>query len=167
MRLATLLAALINILFCDYALSEPWKAEMVDYGTYEIERGGEMEDENVAGHLIITHGKKLIKQSEEVIARLGTNFGFRYRLTGPEDEVEATIRVIHPKPLKDPTSGKEFSTSEWSQSVPTNHTNWNTGWIFEHDWEIVAGDWIMQLMIEDEVMLEKTFRITDGRKEGD
>jgi hypothetical protein len=75
------------------------------------------------------------------------------------------IRVFHPKPLKDPQSGKEFSTSEWGQWVPTNHTNWNTGWFFDHEWEIVPGKWVMQLLVDNVVLLEKTFTIVDGRKD--
>lgn len=164
MKLTDFLVSLLLIVFCGSANAESWHAKMVDYGTYESGLGGKVSDNAVAGDLTISFGKKLIKQSEEVTAKIGSNFGFRYTLTGPKDEVEVTIRVIHPFPLKDPVTGKEFAKSEWSQEVPINHENWNTGWNFENDWEIVPGKWVMQLLIKDKVILEKTFLITDGRK---
>lgn len=140
---------------------------MVDFGTYKANRGGEVASDSVAGNLVKSFGKTLIKSSDEVVATLGTNFGFRYRLVGSGDGAEVLIRVFHPKPLIDPETGREFSKSEWGQWVPTNHTNWNTGWFFDHDWEIVPGNWVMQLLIDEVVLLEKTFKVIDGRQRGE
>ena len=157
----------IFLLLASHASAEPWSAQIVDYGVYEVSRGASVENENVAAGLVVSYGKQLIKKTDQVEAILGTNFGFRYVLSGPDADVYVTIKVKHPTALKGPESGKEFTSSKWGQSVPVGvgNVNWNTGWIFEEDWEIVPGEWVMQLYVGEAKLLEKTFFIKDGRKD--
>jgi uncharacterized protein DUF3859 len=143
--------------------TKPWSATIVDFGVYEVARGDTLADEAVAGGLVEVYGKELIEQTDQVAATLGASFGFRYTISGPADGANVTIKVLHPRPLRDPVTGRELATSEWSQWVPTNQANWNTGWCFEHDWEIAAGTWVIQLWIDGQLLLEKSFTVSDGR----
>ena len=170
--------------------SQGLKAELVDYGIYEISTHDRQDDDVVAGGLVETSDKRLIEETTKIKAQIGTSFGFRYKLFGPDGnfrlrherpyrdssgnmvsryrapkrEANVTIKVIHPKPLKDPNTSKEFTVSKWSQEVPISgetqsFINWNTGWIFENDWEIVEGEWVMQLFDEDRLLIEKKFMV--------
>jgi hypothetical protein len=156
--------AILLFVFVPCAVAETWSAKIVDFGIYEMSRGMNVDNENVAAGLVTSYGKQLIKETDQVEAKIGTNFGFRYVLSGPESDVDVTIKVKHPVPLRDPETSKEFSTSEWGQSVPVGSTNWNTGWIFEKDWEIVPGEWVMQLYVGENKLIEKKFQVKDGRK---
>ena len=150
--------------FVNCAAAEPWSARIVDFGVYEVSRGDNLENENVAAGLVVSYGKRLIKETDQVEAKIGTNFGFRYVLSGPDPDVEVTIKVRHPTPLHDPKTGRDFITSEWGQSVPVGSTNWNTGWIFEKEWEIVPGEWIIQLFVGETKLIEKKFYIKGEKK---
>lgn len=162
-------------------------ATLVDYGIYETHYKRKIEDEKVAGGLVESEDKTLIKQTDQIESKLGTSFGFRYTLDGPSTRftspppgrtrryalrgkgiANVTIKVNHPVPIKDPISGKEFLTSEWSQDVlvSPDSVNWNTGWVFENEWEIVRGKWIIQLSLEDKILLEKEFFITKSSELG-
>lgn len=132
---------------------------MIDYGVYSSNIEDTIADAKVAGGLVVTSNKTLIKETDEVEADVGTSFGFRYMLEGPNDEIPVTIKVIHPNPIKDPDTGKEIAVSEWGQFVPSNFVNWNTGWSFGSEWEIVPGEWLIQLYIDDRKVLEKKFTV--------
>lgn len=136
-----------------------WSAKLVDYGVYRSEDGPRVRDEAVAGGLVVSYGKSLIAQTDRVEARIGTSFGYRYRLVGPGDSAEVTIRVRHPEPLRDPTLERPIAVSTWSEEVPVGPVNWNTGWIFESDWELVPGDWVMQLYVGKQKLLEHRFTV--------
>jgi hypothetical protein len=152
------------VLNANAASAQDWKAEMIDYGVYAVSVGKKVEDENVAGGLRLSYGERLIKSTDQVDAIIGTSFGYRYRLNGPVSNVRVTIKVSHPA-LHDPSTGKEFQTSEWSQIVPAGTVNWNTGWVFDHDWEIMPGEWTLKLYIADKKLFEKSFVVRDGRSD--
>lgn len=155
---ALLLGAALLAAQAAHALS----AVFADYGVYSVSRGETTDNAGVAGGLVVTYGKRLIERTTDVSAGIGTNFGFRYLLSdwrGREGKVGVTIRVIHPEPLRDPATGKSFAVSEWRQEVPLKRVNWNTGWVFEHDWELVPGKWTIQLYAEDALLLEKDFNV--------
>lgn len=146
------------------AIAAPLTAKMVDYGTYELQRGDINKSGGVAGDLVTTYGNQHLVTTNKIDAAIGTAFGFRYILAGPQSSAHVKIRVIHPTPLKDPASGKLFAVSEWSQRVPVSQVNWNTGWSFEHKWELVPGEWKIQLHGEDGLLLEKSFIVSTSQQ---
>lgn len=145
--------------FMNASVSDQLSAQMVDYGLYRVSRFGRKIDGQVAGGLVQSLGAELILTTETVPATLGTSFGFRYKLSGPGSEADVRIRVLHPQPLNDPAAGRGLTYSEWSQSVPVGQVNWNTGWLFEHSWELVPGPWTMQLYSGETLLLEKRFEV--------
>ena len=153
---------LLIILWAPAGHTESWSAKIVDYGIYSVSTEGKSTDESVAGGLVSTTGKRLIEETTQLEAKIGTSFGFRYLLSGPDYGADVQIKVIHPSPITDPNTGKVFSRSEWGQWVPTDSVNWNTGWLFENDWEIVEGKWSIQLYLDDTKLLEQEFQISDG-----
>ncbi len=145
--------------------SKPWSARIVDFGIYEDLKGKKEADSNMAGGRITVYGTKLIKETDQVWAHRGLSFGFRYvLLDGPDWDADVVIKVKHPSPLEDPETKKKFSTSEWSQKVRVGNMNWNTGWSFEHDWEIVPGEWLIELYVGDTKLAEKKFFVKDARE---
>lgn len=134
-------------------------ARMVDFGLYRTRRFGRRAGADVAGGLVGTSGLELLRQADRVPAAIGTAFGFRYVLMGPREEAEITVRVLHPVPLRDPESGRGIAVSEWQQRLPIGQVNWNSGWVFEHPWELVPGRWTIQLHGKAGLLLEKHFDV--------
>jgi len=124
--------------YCNRARS--WQAHVIDFGLYQPEL-----EANPAGGPIVVRSKKLLRGSRTVQATLGTSIGFRYLLDGPQDSAVITVRATHP-PLTNPATGKTTQVDEWSQAVSTRRLYWNTGWTFEHGWELVAGKWTIELL---------------------
>jgi hypothetical protein len=134
-------------------------ARMVDFGLYRTRRFGRRADAAVAGGLVGTTGLELLRQADRVPAALGTAFGFRYVLQGPGEQADVTVRVLHPVPLCDPETGRCITVSEWQQRLPVGQVNWNSGWLFEHPWEVVPGRWTIQLRSQSGLLLEKHFEV--------
>ena len=149
----------------DPSTRQGWSAKLVDFGTYEVRRGNSLTADTVAGGFVEVTDEKLIERTDQVVATLGVNFGFRYTISGPADSANVTIKILHPRPLRDAT-GKEFATSEWTQWLPVNQVIWN-GWLFENDWEIEPGTWVIQIWVDGQLQLERAFAITDGRRTQD
>jgi hypothetical protein len=144
-------------------------AELVDYGLYEHTAvGRERADDVTLGFNTVTTDKRLLVQTDRIPGRLGTNFGFRYKLLGhpPGETVPVTIRVVHPE-LRHPTSGRVFPYSEWTDGAWIGKINWHTGWIFEEKWEIQPGEWKIQLFFAGEKLLERSFEVFDPSVEED
>ena len=161
-KIATLLVVIFAghfLLGVASAAADGWKAEILDYGIYDIDRGGKESNEAVASDLVVVHGKSLQKQTDQIPGKLGVNFGFRYKLTGPEDNVELTMKVLHPKALVDPHSGRSYKVSEWSSLSFPGDDNTNSGWTFEQEWEIAEGKWTMQLWQGRALLAAKDFII--------
>ena len=132
---------------------------MVDFGIYRSARLGHVENAAVAGGLVLSHGRKLLRQTDRVPATLGTGFGFRYVLQGPGEDAEVTVRVLHPVPLRDPESGRIIAVSQWQQRLGIGTVHWNSGWNFEFPWELVPGRWTIQLHGQSGLLLEKQFEV--------
>jgi hypothetical protein len=133
--------------------SSTWTARMIDYGTYSPTKSEKRGD----GLTVVT-GTKLVAKESTIEASVGTNFGFRYTLDGPDDTVLTVVRVRHP-PLTDPASRKRATIDEWTQEMQPRRLGWSTGWIVDHDWEIADGEWTIQLLVNERLLLEKTFLV--------
>lgn len=138
-------------------------ARMVDFGLYRSAHMGRRQDARVAGGLIYSLGRELLRQTDQVPATIGSGFGFRYVLQGQGEDAEVTVRVLHPVPLRDPESGRSIAVSEWQQRLPLGQVNWNSGWNFDHPWELVPGRWTIQLHGgsngQSRLLLEKHFEV--------
>ena len=134
----------------------PWHARMVDHGLYKVALDSKNSD------LAVVSNVQLQQQTEQIAAAIGVSFGFRYELSGPDAGATVMIQVEHPA-LRDPLTGRSFALSQWSQWLPANQVNWNSGFLFQHDWEIQPGDWTMRLCIDSVPLLEQHFEVHDAR----
>jgi len=138
-------------------------ASIIDYGIYEEEIDSQHEEHGVAaGYNNMTYNKRLIQSTTDIPGRENLNFGFRYSLHcegyNPE-EVPVTIRVLHPK-MQNPTSKVELTVSEWGDNAWTSYLNYHTGFLFNEPWEIVTGDWTIQVLFKGRKLAEKSFSVS-------
>jgi hypothetical protein len=93
----------------------------------------------------------------KTIARaLDTTFGFRYRLTlRPDLETRITWRITYPRPLNGKRSW--VFTERWS--TPNGELVQHIGYTFTDKFELVPGEWKMQVLVEDQPACAVTFTV--------
>lgn len=136
--------------------------KILDFGVYEGEIDSQHEEQGVAaGYNNMSYDKRLIQSTTSIIGKEDLNFGFRYLLQcagyNPE-EVPVTIRVLHPK-MRNPINGNERTLSEWTDNAFTSYLNYHSGFIFNEPWEIVAGNWTIQVFHKEQKLAEKSFSV--------
>jgi Domain of unknown function (DUF3859) len=138
------------------------KATIVDSGSYATEKGERAEGKDTAaGYTTAIDGKSLTSSGTRVKAKLGDSFGFRYKLEckGPKSfNTPMTIRTLHP-PMTNPKVGKAVTESTWENNAWANHfePNIHSGFRFDERWEMVPGEWTVQVVHEGRVLVEKKF----------
>lgn len=102
------------------------------------------------------------EKGEKIRAKLGLRFGIEYSLAGLPKDQDVTIRkvVIHPT-IKTP-DGRERTTY---QTEVKRHTSKDgtfsaqTGYGFDHDYELVAGTWTIQMWYGERKLVEQRFDV--------
>jgi len=100
------------------------------------------------------------KRTLAVPAQKGHYFGFEYSVK-PIDEVAGkqqrhlpvTIQVTHPEML---VNGKKTTVTSWQDMMYFGRSNY-TMWQFESDAELLNGQWNISVLLQNEVVVEKSF----------
>ena len=104
-----------------------------------------------SGHTSVLNSVVFYKSSRRVPARVGVQFGVRYRITGVPSGQEATIRTkwLVPAPgMRNPLTGKVTRVDEADETVVTG-TDRLAGYKFSQAWEVVPGRWTLELWSDD------------------
>jgi len=114
--------------------------KVVDYGIYGPDR----------------NNPELLIQTNKVPAVLGTVFGIRARRFGDSSE-RYTYTWSFPE-MRNPADGRV-----WTEMTGTHELEGGGVHPFlvriNNDWEAVPGDWTIQMLNGERVVLEKTFRV--------
>jgi hypothetical protein len=112
--------------------------QIVDFGLYE--------------------GGTLTMQTTSVPKQLGSTFGFRFKVVNPEGgAVNATIVTSSPGMINPEKNEVEFK-SETTDSIEVGK-EYNCTFTFEKEWEMVSGDWTLEVRTEDGATASKTFQV--------
>jgi hypothetical protein len=99
--------------------------------------------------------------STDVLARLGTVIGFRYRYTLPEGQrpVPLTIvwRIPAPGYIKPTTRRTELATYSNQNCRPRSACGYQ--WRFDHPYELVPGEWIAEVHLRNQKLGEVRFSV--------
>jgi hypothetical protein len=103
---------------------------------------------------------KLVKQTTTVPARLGVEFGFRYKIIGRGG---ASVRLkkltLIPQPgIRNPKTGNTSVRSESFLDRKVGTTNY-TSYGLDNSWEIVTGTWTIELWDGDRKLASKSFNV--------
>lgn len=138
--------------------AEVIRARIIDYGLYVAKNAKTKKTDY--GTSAISRVEKHIKQTDRVTARIGTTFGFRYKLEGrPKGgRVKLVVKVIIPPPgLTSPKTGKTFTNLTFDKEkveIDKIHHEFLT---FKEKWDLVPGKWKIQIWYEKKKLAEKTF----------
>ncbi len=132
--------------------------EVVAYGEFKAASVTTKDAENTSlGKMTVLEDIELVKQSDVINAATGTQFGVKYLVKGSPKgtNVALSVRLLHP-PTINPDAKKPSTSETWVANAKVGSANYS-GWIFEYAWEMVPGDWILQLFYKDSKLLEKKF----------
>ena len=95
-------------------------------------------------------------RTKTIARELDKTFGFRYRVRVPRDrDTKITWRITYPRPLQ----GKRawVFSEQWSSSdgALVQHI----GYTFTDKFELVPGEWKMQVLVEDQPACAVTFTV--------
>jgi hypothetical protein len=113
------------------------------------------------GKASIVDSPSFYSDETRVPAQLGIRFGFQYRLIGSPPGQEARLRgVWHiPAPgITNPVSGNTYrqSTRDFTASIGDTRIH---GYGFDQPWEIVEGEWILEIWHNERLLASRTFRV--------
>ena len=132
--------------------------EIIAYGEFQAAPRTTKDAKNTSlGKMTVLEEIELVKQSDVIDAATGTQFGVKYLVKGSPKgtNVALAVRLLHP-PTTNPDTKKTATSETWVANAKVGSANYS-GWIFEYDWELVPGDWILQLFYKDRKLLEKQF----------
>jgi Domain of unknown function (DUF3859) len=139
------------------------RIDIVEAGIYRAETAGiEQAPGTATRQRNILSETRLLAPTTRIEAKLGVHFGMRYRVVGSPNL--ATVKLVsvtqYPAPgLKNPKSDKPQTRGEHSLFATIGQINYR-GYVFEHDWEMVAGTWTFELWDGQRKLTSQTFAVT-------
>jgi hypothetical protein len=163
-------AALLLCLACclaDPAVGQPPRIERIDIveaGLLEARKVDSQTTPGTAsGETSVLDSIVFYESSRQVPARLGVQFGARYRIVGLPAGAAAVVRTrwIIPAPgMRNPLSGAVTREDDARESVVIG-TDRLAGYKFSQGWEIVRGQWVLELWADDRKLNSITFTVGD------
>jgi len=139
--------------------------EILNYGEGSAKVLSEHKDENVpAGKRFTTDYKLGIsKTSDSIKIEKGVQFGIEYIIETPKTGlIEVKTIWNYPDTISN-NRRKKFIKSEYIISKVTNEYTYSSYEINE-EFEMIAGDWILQLFYQEKLILHKKFMLTNNDK---
>jgi hypothetical protein len=107
-----------------------------------------------------------LETTTTVPARLGTSFGFEYRLSGEPQGSAAVIDIIVILPqagLFNPATQKRYHREEWRASPNRVGAATVVGYLLEKEWERVPGIWKFEVWHAGRKLAEQSFCLVGDR----
>ena len=104
---------------------------------------------------------RLLVSTTRIEAKIGVHFGIRYRVVGTPSLASVKLVSVtqYPAPgLKNPKGGSIQTQGEHALFATINQINYR-GYVFEHDWEMVAGTWVFELWDGKRKLTSQTFDV--------
>ena len=155
MRFALLICAVLILMSCSGLQLGPAQItgiELLEYGLFKThDREIKNNSTTAAGKHIVSDKFELYEKTTDIIAKRGHTFGIKYQIKGTPKwkKVLLTYNVIHP-----PIQGKTASFLKVKRSIGKQNA---LTYSFNEEYELVEGNWKMQIWHENEMLIEKDF----------
>lgn len=138
------------------------KVEVVEAGLLEARKVDSLATPGTAsGKTSVLDSIVFYELSRHVPARLGVQFGARYRIVGTPDGAATSIRTkwIIPMPgMHNPLTGAVTEVDEAEENVVIG-TDRLAGYKFGQEWEVVRGPWILEFWANGRKLSSVTFTV--------
>jgi hypothetical protein len=136
--------------------------QVVEFGTFQKtdERGTVAAWGSIHGQAHAVADAVLFEQTSNIHARQGTSFGLRVSVSGKPSGATVPIRAkcLHPK-FTDPAAGRSSEVEEWPGTGVIGLSGY-MGYTFDNDWELVPGQWTIEVSVGSTFRVEKTFNVS-------
>jgi hypothetical protein len=162
MRLALIVALALTAGAASAQEAKLDHVELSKYGLYRGNPTGKIPDAGTTtGTTTLVTGVDFYEVTNMVPACRGVGFGYVFRPVGAPDGQGVTVRSVWqlPEPgLKNPDTGKTYRQSISDFQTPIGELKFR-GYTFDHDWELVPGEWILEIWQGDRRLAGKAFTI--------
>jgi Domain of unknown function (DUF3859) len=161
MKTLIVASLLFGLAGCNAQTNAPESVELLEFGIFK--KTNSLNDLNdggtISGRRHAVAEAVLVERTTNIPARIGTSFGFRVKYRGqtPGAVVRCTAKCLHPK-LTDPSSGRNSEVEHWDTSSLSGREEY-IGYTLDNAWELVPGEWKIQLWVGPKLMVEKTFTL--------
>jgi hypothetical protein len=135
--------------------------EIVEFGVFSaIKSQGYVDAPNaIAGKSHAGTEATLIESTTTIHASVGTSFGILVKFIGePDGEVVPCMaKCLHPK-FTDPSSQRSSEVEQWENRGTIGGAGY-IGYTFDNSWELVPGQWTIQIFVGSKLRAEKTFNV--------
>lgn len=137
------------------------RIDIIEHGIYQTRTTRtEASPGTASGQLQMVTDIRLVEQTETIPARMGVDFGFRYKVYGAPGAT-ATLRMltIPPAPgIHNPQTGNTTARGEYTTTVTSGDTKYK-GYGFDHSWELVPGLWTFEIWEGDRKLASQSFKV--------
>ena len=105
---------------------------------------------------------KFYQQTNRVPARIGTRFGISYVVVGSPQGQSVATRVIWRLPapgLRNPKTGNVYRETTEDTTKAIGSRDSLTGYRFDEEWELVPGDWTLELWVGGRMLATRTYTV--------
>lgn len=141
------------------------RGSVFEYGIYNAQRKG-----RIVGSLATDTGKvvtrpvlELSETTDRIPLLKGTYFAYRYRIADlPKEEAKKPVVEIRKVLIHPEMTLPDGSTSTGWDRMARGRTSVGQvmafdGYVFNEDYELVAGEWSFQIWFRDQMMVEQKF----------
>lgn len=162
--LGTLLGFLTLIHAANSAPKVAAKGEVLEFGLFELV-GPQQKVANkdtLDGSERNASGARFTDQTDQILATLGVQFGFRYKILGVAEDKSAEFKIVvtHP-PIKNEKgeTEREYSTKE-KLPVKNGYVSEVTGYSLDRHEELVPGVWTFAVFYRDQKLVSQSFTVS-------
>jgi hypothetical protein len=162
-RLYTLV--ILALTCCAIASTQGIQGKITDFGIFRFASKEEVikSPETPSGVTRVTTGTPILVCATNIIpAKIGLRFGMAYEISsvpGPDRTIDVTKIARHPRITKpDGTAADGFTYVE-KQNVQGGKVEGFTGYGFDHDYELVTGDWEFEIQYGGQTMAKQKFTV--------
>ncbi|MGO4871253.1 MAG: DUF3859 domain-containing protein [Roseiarcus sp.] len=137
------------------------RIDVVDFGLYATRTQRVVAAPTTAsGDQKIVSGERLQAKTRAVPARLGVEFGLRFRIVGRSGAVVTVRKVTRfPAPgLTNPATGKTLTEDVYVSPHRVGPLAYE-GYRFENAWELVPGIWTIELWVGERKLASESFQV--------
>jgi hypothetical protein len=153
--LLTLFSALVNMAAAQTSRLE--RIHIVDRGVYRAETIARAERRGQESIINTVRAPRLVNDTKAIVGQVGVRFGLRYIAVGTDGGAQLKLVIKYPPSgLRDPATGRFSFESELNvRPTPGAINYWE--YHFEHDWEVILGQWVFEFWIDDKKLTEERF----------
>jgi hypothetical protein len=139
------------------------RVEIVEWGLFRTDAEGKVAaPRGATGTMTLVSNVRLHQTTTTVPALVGMQFGLRFNIVGSPPGASINLRTVFRLPtqgITNPASGKTYSSTEFDMAASIGESTYR-GYSFDHDWEVEAGPWTMEIWHDGRKLAEKTFMVT-------